>query len=61
MGLLRSLAANIGAGILAAMVAFAPPTARADGCTPDDLWNALSNVASAVTSPACDAAYSEGV
>ena len=37
----------------------APVSARADGCSVDDLWNAIESTASAITSDACAAACAD--
>ena len=39
--------------------AAAPVSARADGCSVDDLWNAIESTASAITSDACAAACAD--
>ena len=56
MRALGRIAAGLGAAMLAAA---APASARADGCTVDDLWNAIESTASAITSGACAAACAD--
>jgi len=55
----RRLAASVSAtlAIVAALWSTAP--ARADGCSVDDLWNAIENTASSLSSGACAAACAE--
>jgi hypothetical protein len=43
----------------AVWISFVP--ARAQGCDPQDFWNALQNVASGISSPACDTTYADPV
>ena len=44
---------------VAVWISFVP--ARAQGCDPQDFWNALQNVASGISSPACDTTYADPV
>jgi hypothetical protein len=53
---LGRIASRLGAAVLAAA---APASARADGCSVDDLWNAIESTASAITSGACAAACAD--
>jgi hypothetical protein len=59
----RRVAQKAGAMLLLAAVAvwisFVP--VRAQGCDPQDFWNALQNVASGISSPACDTTYADPV
>lgn len=57
----RHIAWRVGMAVLAAAaLLLQPASARAD-CSFNDFLNAVENAASAITSPACDAAYSDGV
>jgi hypothetical protein len=56
MRALGRIAAGLGVAMLAAA---APACARADGCSVDDLWNAIESTASAITSGACAAACAD--
>ena len=44
---------------VAVWISFVP--VRAQGCDPQDFWNALQNVASGISSPACDTTYADPV
>ena len=50
---------RIATRLAAAVLAAAPVSARADGCSVDDLWNAIESTASAITSEACAAACAD--
>ncbi|MGC9957465.1 hypothetical protein [Roseiarcus sp.] len=50
---------RIATRLAAAVLAAAPVSARADGCSVDDLWNAIESTASAITSDACAAACAD--
>ena len=56
MRALGRIATRLGAAVV---FAAAPVSARADGCSVDDLWNAIESTASAITSGACAAACAD--
>ena len=47
--------------LAAALTFLLPAAARAQSCSPGDFWNALQNVASGISSPACDTTYADPV
>ncbi len=59
-GVLHRAAASMVASLAAIVILTAPIVpARADGCSVDDLWNAIENTASSVGSDACAAACAD--
>jgi hypothetical protein len=58
----RRIALNVGVALLVATAALFPHgAARAQSCNAQDLWNALQNVGSGISSPACDTTYADPV
>jgi hypothetical protein len=56
---LMRVAAALSAAFAIVVVLLSSAPARAEGCSPDDLWNAIENTASSLSSGACAAACAD--